>query len=706
MDEILYWLNNNSVMKFFPNMGITDIIEIIILTIVIYNAIKSLKGTRAWVLCKGIAMLLGFYIFSYAFNFNVIVSLFQSALLFLGVAIVVTIQPELRRLIERLGRKNINITLKSVLGTIFKYNNVGSTQEKLISDNVIQEIVKGCALMGKAKTGVLIVIERDIPLNEYIESGILVNADITSALLINVFEHNTPLHDGAVIVRNNKLTAATCYLPLSDNSDINKDLGTRHRAGIGITEVTDALVVIVSEETGAISVAKDGKLMHDIDREQLSEELKKIQYKQPDKDTKQNKKRVDTISFQNFNLPLKIACLFTSFIVWVMVITNLNPVNTVTIKDIPITLINTNVIEDTGKTYEVIDNIKTIDAKIKDRKSVTDAITKDSIKVIADFNKLSYVNSIPLEYSFDGNSEITLSNSTIQISLEDIATTEVTLEVETVGESNDLYYVSDISLDYDTVVISGARSVINTIGRVVLNVDESKLSHNTILQLKPVIYDKNGEIINDEKLTLNRPEIKADIKLYKTKRVALNITPIIENTALNDIVTNIDYDNKQIVITGPDEILNSTSSIDISVPISIDLADITQAEYIKNIQLNNYITSEDLIVTSQYNRVNITLQFKDFYTKALELNKDNIIIEGLSENLTGSIKLETTPIDIISITKNIDNKTVNEIGPYIDASELKEGTYQMEVLYKDSTVKPYNKVQAEVIITKTEPRSD
>ena len=217
-------------------------------------------------------IILLFYLTAYILNFNVITILFQNLLLFLGIAIIVIIQPELRKMIEKLGSKDFNISLKNIIALIFKDRKPKDTVQRL-SDFSIQEIVRGCSLMGKAKTGALIVIECKTPLNEYVESGIKVNADITSQLFINIFEKNTPLHDGAVIIQNNRISAATCYLPLSDSKRINKDLGTRHRAGIGISEVTDSLTVIVSEETGAISVARNGKLLHNIDREKLAEEL-------------------------------------------------------------------------------------------------------------------------------------------------------------------------------------------------------------------------------------------------------------------------------------------------------------------------------------------------------------------------------------------------------------------------------------------------
>ena len=141
------------------------------------------------------------------------------------------------------------------------------------SEKTINEIAKACYEMGKVKTGALIVIERDVMLNEYIRTGIPLDSLVSSQLLINIFEHNTPLHDGAVIIHNNRIVSATCYLPLSDSVEIGKEMGTRHRAAVGISEVSDSITVIVSEETGGISIARDGKIIRHLDPQRLRDEL-------------------------------------------------------------------------------------------------------------------------------------------------------------------------------------------------------------------------------------------------------------------------------------------------------------------------------------------------------------------------------------------------------------------------------------------------
>ena len=186
------------------------------------------------------------------------------------IAIVVILQPELRNAMEELGRKNL-------IASLFRIDS--RTPDGLYSDHTIAEIVRACTDMAKVKTGALIVIERKTPLNEYEKTGIDIDAVVSSQLLVNIFQKNTPLHDGAVLIRRDRVVSATCYLPLSDNK-LDKNLGTRHRAGVGISEVTDSLTIIVSEETGQISAAYRGTLDRNLDASMLRAKLVELQNKQ------------------------------------------------------------------------------------------------------------------------------------------------------------------------------------------------------------------------------------------------------------------------------------------------------------------------------------------------------------------------------------------------------------------------------------------
>ena len=254
-----------------PGLGVIDIIEIGLISFFVYQFMAWIKFTRAYTLLKGILVVLGFILIAYIFKMNTILWIFRNLANVLVIGVIVIFQPELRRALEQLGQKKI-------MASIFPFDSGKEVKERF-TDKTVNELIKACFDMGEVKTGALIVIEQEIRLDEYVRTGINVDALLTSQLLINIFEHNTPLHDGAVIVRGNRIVAATCYLPLSDNMELSKQLGTRHRAGVGISEVTDSVTIIVSEETGQVSVAQNGRLLRNISSSQLREVLEKAQNK-------------------------------------------------------------------------------------------------------------------------------------------------------------------------------------------------------------------------------------------------------------------------------------------------------------------------------------------------------------------------------------------------------------------------------------------
>lgn len=254
--------------RILSTMKIGDMMEILIIAFLVYHIILWIQASRAWYLLKGLAVIGGFLLIAWASDMHTILWLGKNIAPFAITAIVVVLQPEIRRALEELGKRN-------VLSSLIPFDS-SKKVESVFDEKTINEITKACMEMGKAKTGALIVIEHKVPLADYERTGIDVDGIVTNQLLINIFEHNTPLHDGAVIIRGNRITSATCYLPLTDNMDLGKELGTRHRAGIGISEVTDSLTVIVSEETGRISVAEGGRLDRMNDAEMLRARLRTL----------------------------------------------------------------------------------------------------------------------------------------------------------------------------------------------------------------------------------------------------------------------------------------------------------------------------------------------------------------------------------------------------------------------------------------------
>lgn len=265
----------NTMMNFFgrlgaiqlPQISVADILQIIIIAVVLYYFLVWVRQNRTWFLIRGILLLLAFYLAAALLEWNTILFIFRNALGVVVTAMVVVFQPELRKVLEQLGQTNV----------LFNRITGGRVHtENEFTQKTIEELVRASFALGKTRTGALMVLEQGIPLKEYEDTGIEVDAVVTSQLLINIFEHNTPLHDGAVIIKGNRVAAATCYLPLSKNPDIPKALGTRHRAAIGLSESTDSVTIVVSEETGRVTIAQNGVLTPPLSADGLRERLDEL----------------------------------------------------------------------------------------------------------------------------------------------------------------------------------------------------------------------------------------------------------------------------------------------------------------------------------------------------------------------------------------------------------------------------------------------
>ena len=270
MDQIDFLFDFNRTSLHMPTIRFSDILEVFIIAFLVYHILVWARNTRLWSLLKGVIVILVFILLCALLNMSTILWIVERVFSIAIIAIVVILQPELRKALEELGRKNF-------FSNVLSLGDIKSSGR--FSDKTLNEITRACVEMAKVRTGALIVIEQNHPLTEYERTGIDVDGIVTSQLLINIFEHNTPLHDGAVIIRGDRITSATCYLPLSENMGIGKELGTRHRAGIGVSEATDCFVIIVSEETGKISVAYEGELERALDSDRLRERLRVLQDK-------------------------------------------------------------------------------------------------------------------------------------------------------------------------------------------------------------------------------------------------------------------------------------------------------------------------------------------------------------------------------------------------------------------------------------------
>lgn len=267
---IVQFFNNYVAGLYLPEVRVIDIIEIVIVAFLVYKIMVWIKNTKAWMLLRGIIVLGLFILIAAILRMHTVMWLARNSITVLATAGIVVFQPELRRALEKLGEQNF-------LSSVALFDK--SKERERFSEHTVHGIINAVFEMSKVKTGALIVVEQAIHLTEYESTGIELDSLLSSQLLINIFEHNTPLHDGAIIVRGDRIVSATCYLPLSDNMGLSKDLGTRHRAAVGVSEVSDALVIVVSEETGHVSIALGGQLVRNVTPEYLRERLGYIRKK-------------------------------------------------------------------------------------------------------------------------------------------------------------------------------------------------------------------------------------------------------------------------------------------------------------------------------------------------------------------------------------------------------------------------------------------
>ncbi len=254
----------NSWLDVLSRFSILDVIDILIVAFVLYRLLLLIRGTRAVQLLKGVVVILVATAISSALHLDALNWLLNKIITVGFIAIPVVFQPELRRALDQLGR-----------GGFFSVSLVAQ-QGMEQHQSMIQEIVKAAQILSKEKIGALMIVERQTGLSEYIETGTMIEGKVSSELLINLFVPNTPLHDGAVVIRGEQIVAAGCFLPLTENRGLDKQLGTRHRAAIGVTEQSDCVAVVVSEETGQISIGVDGTLRRNVNESTLIDQLSKL----------------------------------------------------------------------------------------------------------------------------------------------------------------------------------------------------------------------------------------------------------------------------------------------------------------------------------------------------------------------------------------------------------------------------------------------
>lgn len=662
MDTILSYFQQ----FYIPRINPLDIFEILLIILLTYQIQKSLRNTRAWVIAKGILILACIYLCSLILKLSVIETIFQGAISLSVLAAIILFEPEIKKFLEELGTKKPKDIVRWI-------NTKEPLENKRYSDKTIKEILDACSVMSEAKTGALIIMEQDSILNEYINTGIGVNADITGQLLINIFEHNTPLHDGAVIIRKNSIVAATCYLPLSDSTKINKNLGTRHRAGIGISEITDALVIIVSEETGKISFVKDGVLKHGVSLDSLHNLLNSYQNKVIEDKKNILKKKKDRFTK---HLGSKIFSVIFGAFLWIAILNSQNPLITKEFQ-VPVEIKNEQALSEVGKTYEV-ESGEIASVYVTAPRSIIDEMAVDDISAYVDFNKLSYTYSVPIEARILGTKSnecsIDTKNAVMQLALDEMMERTLDLQIETNGSCKVNYCLTEISSNTKEISIQGSESQVKTIDKVIVDVPLYGKQEDFTTTQKIKIYDKNGSQLNNDDFILSTDEVIVNGIVLPSKSIPITVNLLNENSDEYKLIS-MEADLDSVSIAG----LQGNLDLIDGITIDIDMKQEQISEnLIKTMSLSDYLP-DGVYLAEANKRINISMKYEIYVTKEFEVDVNKIKIQNLNDNLKCHFKDETLTLIFKSDEEKLNNLNIDELDLSLNLEDLTRGNYNLPV---------------------------
>ena len=563
-------------------------------------------------------------------------------------------------------------------------------------DKTLNALVDACENMSETKTGALIVFELDTPLEDIIATGQRMDAIVQKALLIQTFVKNTPLHDGAMVIKGNRIDSATCYLPLSENTKISKDLGTRHRAGIGVTEQVNCFVLIVQEETGAISWAENGRLRHKVSLKELRQKLTELQHrkdvnfnkKKGKKDSKSNEKLGKSLEKKLLhNFREKVLAVVCQCLIWITVLNFINPNTTRRFQDIPVKPVNTDVLNQQEQTYDIVQG-NTTQIIVKGRRSIVDSLDLSDIMAKADFTNINAAYAVPIDIEiseqYSDNVEISYqSTKSMKVELDTIAETLVDVQYHIVGEQASGSYVSAVTQDVSQLRISGPNKLISTIDKVELEVNVDGVSKQFDTTAVPKIYDRNGALIDNQRLTLSENDIEVHVEVLKTKQVPVKVSVVNQNEDIRIISTSYDS-SKGVQLAGQSESLEDITELSIEVDVSEDLKQLQQSKLVKVIDLNEYLSNGVQVAGDQ--KMNISVDIERKTEKYFSLQANQIQLQNLRDGYNAQIdQSKTYDITVIGFENDLKDLTVQQIAPYVDLQGLRQGDYELQIEINPST---------------------
>ena len=676
-----------------------DIVQILLIAFFVYHLIRWLQNTKAYTLMKGIFLIGVFVIIANVLKMQTILWLFGNIGGAAITAVVIIFQPELRRVVEQIGEKNPLSAISFASG---------QEENERFSDKTINELVRASFEMGEVKTGALIVIEKTITLEEYEKTGIPIDGVLTSQLLINIFEHNTPLHDGAVIVRNNRVTAATCYLPLSDNMDLNKNLGTRHRAGVGISEVTDSFTIIVSEETGNVSYASGGELHTAVTpsdtsgpasqnpeaREKTGREERMAYPRNASESGGREEMKKKILKKLLNNLPLKILSILIAIVIWYVVVSVNDPI----VKerfDVPVQVTNEAYIAAGKKTYQIEEEYQTVTVTVTDNNSVVSRLKASDITVTADLTQIVTMDTNPVYVpikatcSMVKQEKLSTVTATIPVEIEDVDSEKfpITIDAGNTKPAKD-YEVGTMTSDPESITISGPTSLINKISSVVAKVDVTNMRNSGTVTADLMIIDKNQDEMPESQMEFlnfdsGSPQVDVDIELWR--RVSgIKLSALYSGTPADGYqIKNIYTTPEEITVAGSEEALAKLADEGNTIEIPEDYTSVAgqRSDVETTVDLSDVLADViDLKVSSSSSAsvtVHVTVMPNE--SREFELDVDQIETSNLQSTYTVLYDQTQLAIRIKASDKNLAKLDTSQINASIDLNGMGVGDYEVPV---------------------------
>ncbi len=668
-------------LKFFINqlrsITLIDIIDILFVAVIFYYAYLFIRERRAGRLAIGVVLLVMLQVLSNLLNMITLKFLLGNLLQVGIIALIIVFQPELRSVLEKFADgikiKDINIKFKDTSS---------HADEKIVSD-----LVRAVCDLAKERTGALVVIERSTKLGDIIKTGTLVNSDMEPSLLKNIFFDKAPLHDGAVVIRDGRIYAAGCFLPLTSNNDIDKSLGTRHRAAIGMSEASDATVIVVSEETGIISVAQNGILKRNYDYTTLEKELRELieKHGKGSTDTPRDKKA------KIKNAVAKVVSLIFAFFIWFYASSFDTSIFDKDFSQLDIDIIN-------ESEFSILSGSgATIDISVEGSKNIINNISADDINAYVRITDISEAGRYSFDIVIETPDGVTVSSKTydkLTVYLDNTMSVNVPVKLNLTDYMIDDGYElgeTDAEYNYDSIAVTGPENVLNNIEAAQLTVALGHVTNSVTCKGTLELIDAQGNPINNPYVRMQTSEVSVYVPLYKTKSVPLNVT--YKHGYYNEKNSSVEISPKEITVKGEP---NEVDAIEY-----ISLADIDEksiyrdGQYIVKINIPSSVENVDGITSATVDIKHIDTTTRDIVLKnitvinpkrldyELEANELKVTLRGPSSYLP---YISTATIGATVDLSNISNSSgtvivpVNiEINRVYSSNVYEIGSYSMSV---------------------------